>query len=185
MKKRWMPVIFCLLLSTVVLAQESKPRPERWATPVAEPALKNFYKVDDQLYRGGQPDAAGMQALKRLGIAWVLNLREFHDDKDEASGTGLVLVDVPMNAGLIKDEEILAALKTIQSARGPILVHCWHGSDRTGVVIAMYRILFQGWTKEAAIDELVNGGYGYHSIYGNIVKYIEAVDVVKMKKALG
>ncbi|MDA8137159.1 MAG: dual specificity protein phosphatase family protein [Desulfobacteraceae bacterium] len=190
MKKEWLRLwlmgvfIFCLVLPLLALAADQTPRPGQWATPVNDPALKNFYKVDDHLYRSAQPDDTGMKALEQRGIKSVLNLREFHSDKDEAEGTALKLIDVPMNAAKIKDEDVITALKTIQSAQGPILVHCWHGSDRTGAVIAMYRIIIQGWSKQAAIDELVNGGYGYHSIYGNIVQYLENVNVTGIKSAL-
>lgn len=177
-------VMLCFILPSVCMAEEQAPRPGQWAAPVDEPSLKNLYKVDDHLYRSAQPEAAGMKALEKLKVKNVLNLREFHSDDDKAAGTGLNLLHIPMNAAKIKDEDIVAALTAIKTAQGPILVHCWHGSDRTGVVTAMYRIIYQGWTKAAAIDELVNGGYGYHSIYGNIVKYIENVDVAAIKSAL-
>lgn len=177
-------VIVVMVLSSFCFAQDQASRPIRWATPVKEPSLKNFYKVDGQLYRSAQPDAVGMKALERQGVKSVLNLREFHADNDEANGTKLKLYHVPMNAAGIKDEDIVTVLKIIRQAQGPVLVHCWHGSDRTGVVTAMYRIVYQDWTKVAAIDELVNGGYGYHSIYGNIVTYIENVDVALIKRAL-
>jgi protein tyrosine/serine phosphatase len=177
-------IFICLALSLVCFAQDQAPRPSQWATAMPDPALKNFYKVNDHLYRSAQPDPAGMKALEKRGMRSILNLREFHTDKNEAAGTQLTLMDVPMDAAKIKDEDIVAALKAIQKAQGPILVHCWHGSDRTGVVTAMYRIIFQGWTKQAAIDELVNGGYGYHSIYGNIVEYLNNVDVAAINQAL-
>lgn len=166
-------------------AEESTQRPSQWAQPVTDPVLKNFHKVDGHLYRSAQPDADGMKQLEKRGIDNVLNLRQFHTDTDEAEGTGLHLSRVPMNAALIKDEDIIEALKIIQAADTPVLVHCWHGSDRTGAVVAMYRILFQGWTKQAAIDEMVEGGYGHHAIYSNIAKYIEAVDLDAMRRELG
>ncbi|MFZ1985514.1 MAG: dual specificity protein phosphatase family protein [Desulfatitalea sp.] len=185
MKKRmgWLLVFFALVVSTC-LAADPAPRPPSWATPVSADAMKNFYKVDDRLYRGAQPDAAGMKAIEQLGIRNVLNLREFHTDTQEAEQTRLTLFHVPMNAGRIKDEDVVAALKVIQKAQGPTLVHCWHGSDRTGLIVAMYRMIFQGWQKQAAIDELVNGGYGYHSVYANIVTYIEKVDLESTRKQI-
>ena len=67
---------------------------------------------------------------------------------------------------------------------GPFLIHCQHGADRTGLMSAMYRIIEQGWTKEAAIREMIEGGYGYHPMWRNIIRYIEQVDVEKIRKAL-
>ena len=60
---------------------------------------------------------------------------------------------------------------------GPVLLHCLHGADRTGMMTAMYRMLYQGWPREKAIDELKNGGYGYHAVWKNIEKYLKRVDV--------
>jgi len=80
--------------------------------------------------------------------------------------------------GSITQDQLIEALAIIRDAKGPLLVHCWHGSDRTGAVIAAYRIVFQNWTKEQALDELKNGGFGYHAkIYPNIVDLINGLDV--------
>jgi protein tyrosine/serine phosphatase len=87
-----------------------------------------------------------------------------------------------MNAGEIDDAKISKAMLMLAEAPKPVLVHCWHGSDRTGVVIAMYRMVFQDWPREKAIDEFENGGFGYHkSVYPNIERYLETVDVDRFK----
>lgn len=186
MKKHVLPLIILFFCWTAISPAEDKsPRPAGWAQPINISAPENLYKVDDHLYRSGQPGKKGMKALERLGIRHVLNLREFHSDDDEAAGTNLKLHRVAMNAGLIKDEDIISALKVIKDADGPILVHCWHGSDRTGTVVAMYRIVFQNWSKAQALEELVSGGYGYHAVYANIPKYIEKVDPDHIRKVLG
>ena len=67
---------------------------------------------------------------------------------------------------------------------GPFLVHCQHGADRTGLLIASYRIVIQGWSKEAALEELRSGGYGYHSIWRNIPVFIEKMDVEAWREKL-
>ncbi len=185
MTRKWGSLLaFCLIWSSACLAAEPAKRPASWATPTAIPGLKNFYKVDDRLYRGAQPDTAGMQALAALGIRNILSLREFHTDVQAAAVSQLVLYQVTMNAGRIRDDDVVAALRIIRDAQGPIYVHCWHGSDRTGTVVAMYRMIFQGWSREAAIDELVNGGYGYHAVYANIVEYLKKVDVQAIRRRL-
>ena len=92
------------------------------------------------------------------------------------------LYRVEMGARKIKTEDVVAALRIIKKSEGPVVVHCWHGSDRTGAVIAMYRVVFQNWPKEAALEELMNGGYGYHSIYKNIPEFIRAVDIDDIRK---
>ena len=146
---------------------------------------KNFYKVNMEIYRSAQPTEYNMEELEKIGIKTILNLRMFHSDSNEAKNTNLKLYHLKMRAGKIKDKEIIAAMKIINESEKPILIHCMHGSDRTGIVIAMYRIIFNGYTKKEAIEELKNKKYGYHEkIYGNIIKYIERADIEKLKKEI-
>ncbi len=173
-----------LLISSPCISAEPRLRPQSWAAPVISENLENWHKVDSLVYRSEQPDAQAMTEVEKFGIHRILNLREFHDDKDETKDTNLQIFHVPFNAAKIKDIDVINSLKIIKSSDKPILVHCWHGSDRTGVIVAMYRIVEQGWTKEAAIDELKNGGYGYHSIYGNIIKYLENVEIEEIMRQL-
>jgi protein tyrosine/serine phosphatase len=49
---------------------------------------------------------------------------------------------------------------------------------------AMYRIVVQGWTKDEAIKEMVDGGYGFHPVWSNIINYVKNVDVEKIKREL-
>lgn len=170
-----------LLLAPLALA-EVAVRPAEWAQAVSVPGVQNCYQLDAKVYRAAQPDAAGFAALKRLGIATVLNLRDLHDDTEAAQGTGLLLQRVEMEADDITIDQVVAALRLLRQAEGPVLIHCWHGSDRTGTVSAMYRIVFQNWSKEAAIDELVNGGYGYHAIYRNIPELIRSADIEAIRR---
>ena len=70
-------------------------------------------------------------------------------------GTGLVLAEVPVDAGDLTYAELVAALKAVVGSPKPVVVHCWHGSDRTGAVVAGWRVAMQGWTPAAALDEMV------------------------------
>jgi protein tyrosine/serine phosphatase len=95
-----------------------------------------------------------------------------------------MLSRVKMEAGEIRDEQVIEALRIIRTAKGPIVIHCWHGSDRTGLISAMYRILFQNWSKEESIEELMKGGYGYHSLYRNIPEYIRKVSIESIRRGV-
>jgi protein tyrosine phosphatase (PTP) superfamily phosphohydrolase (DUF442 family) len=180
---------FCVLLMLVgpgfAARSEIRVRPSDWAQPVIGSELENWYKVDDRLYRSEQPSRAAFRAIENYGIRSVLNLRSHHSDTAEAQGTDLRLYRVEMHAGNVTTELILSALEIIRDEPGPILVHCWHGSDRTGAVVAAYRVVFQKWSREKAVDEMVNGGFGYHSTYGNLPDLIRKLDPRVLRGALG
>ena len=147
--------------------------------------LDNFYRVDTGVYRANQPSATDFILLERYGIKEVLNLRNWHDDEDEAKGTTIKLHRLKTRASKINEKDIVKALRIIQGRKGPILIHCWHGSDRTGAVIAMYRIVFQGWSKEDAIREMTKGGFGFHEQFNQIIDMIHRADIAAMKRELG
>lgn len=176
--------VILIYLSALIsfVGTEPRLRPAEWSIPVINGKIENWYKIDDKVYRSAQPDGRGMKDAERFGIRNVLNLRNYHSDNDEVKGTGVKIFRVQMEAGDIEDDQITAALRIIGHAEGPILVHCMHGADRTGAVIAMYRIVFLSWGKEAAIDEMVNGGYGFHGMYDNIIQYIQKCDVLKIRE---
>jgi protein tyrosine phosphatase (PTP) superfamily phosphohydrolase (DUF442 family) len=181
-------VIIPLLLTAMLFSADpaAEPplprlRPAAWAQPmIGGPG--NFCKVSDEVYRCEQPTDDEMALLARFGLKSVLNLREYHTDDDEAAGTTLKLYRIKMDAAEIKDAEIAQAVKILREAPKPVLVHCWHGSDRTGVVIAMYRMAIQGWSRDDAIDEFKHGGFGYHATwYPNIETYLRTVDLAQFK----
>ncbi len=182
--RRKHPAGYCGEHGAISAASTTVPgRPSAWAVPVSAEHLKNFYKLDDKVYRSAQPDKKGFRELKALGIRNVLSLRDHHSDED-AGNSGLTLFRVRMEAGDVMADKVVEALRIIRNAEGPILIHCWPGSDRTGLVSAMYRIVFQGWSKEDAIDELMHGGYGYHSMYKNILGFIRQADIEKVKQGV-
>lgn len=175
-----------LLLFVLPLLALAAPRPSEWAQPVGNGKIINLYRISPSIYRSAQLDGPDVASLKKLGIRTVLNLRRFHSDEYLFKGTSVQMVRVPMNAWHIEDEDVVAALKVLQQASpaAPVLIHCQHGADRTGVVSAMYRIVVQGWDKQAAIDEMINGGYGFHPVWDNIRSYIQQVDVARIKAAI-
>jgi protein tyrosine/serine phosphatase len=143
----------------------------------------NAESVDGKVWRSPQPNREEFSRLKQQGVGEVLNLRQWNSDDGEAEG--LVLHRVRMNAGDIGDEQMLEALLVLTEAESPVLVHCWHGADRTGVVVAMYRMVVQRWSRERAIAELMEPRFGHHAaVYPNIREYLESVDIDAMRRRL-
>lgn len=143
----------------------------------------NLHQVDGNVWRSSQPEKRDFRALEKDGIREVLNLRRYHSD--DAIAGNLVCHHVRMTAGKINDKNMLEALRVLAAAKQPIVVHCWHGSDRTGAVIAMYRMVIRGWPRERAIAEMVDPRYGHHAgVFPNVREYLENVDVEKMRRQL-
>ncbi len=177
-------VIIALCLQ-IYASDGPRLRPHSWARAVVGTDLENFFQVSDKVYSSGQPTAKDLKLIEKMGIVTVLDLRGLHSDKNIGKGTKLILKQVKMDAGKIRDEDVIEALKIIEKSSGPVLVHCWHGSDRTGLIVAMYRIVVENWSKEHALDELINGGYGYHEwTYPNIREYIRKCDPDKIREKL-
>lgn len=138
----------------------------------------NFHRVTPELYRSAQPNAEQMQEIEKYGIRTVLNLRQWHSDSDEAQSTALILYHVPVNTAAFHEDQLIEALRILHRAVKPALVHCWHGSDRTGLVVALYRMVFENAPKTEVLEQLRNPIYGHHEIfYPDIVRYIQNVDV--------
>lgn len=177
-----------LLLALVVTgnltaAEPVTNRPPAWAVRVEKTGLPNFHKVSDTLYRGAQPDIEGFRQLKALGIKTVVNLRSFHSDRDEMNGLRFGYEHIWFKAWHAEDKEIVRFLKIVTNTNNtPVFVHCQHGADRTGTMCAIYRIAVQGWTKDAAIQEMTDGGYGYHVVWKNLIEYLRQLDVAALKK---
>jgi len=177
-------VVIAVLCASAVWAGV-EPRPAKWATPLNENGLPNLHRISDQLYRGGQPTAEGMKRLYEMGIKTVVDLRTFHSDRDEIGDTPLAYEHIRMFALLPTHDDIIAALRVMTNPdRAPVFVHCLHGADRTGIVMAAYRIVVEGWTKEEAIDEMKRGGFGHHAIFGNLTTFLRELDVERIKRGL-
>jgi len=161
-------------------------RPAGWATRLSAPGLPNFHKVTDNLYRGAQPTAEGMRELARMGIKTVINLRAAHSDRDEIADTGLDYAHISAKPWHAEDEDVIKFLQAVADPdRGPFFVHCKRGADRTGLMCAVYRVAFCGWTNERAAAEMTEGGFDFAKEWVNIVKYMKTADVAALMKQAG
>ena len=177
-------LLILLIIGSPALADVPN-RPSPWAVPIQLSGVPNLHKIDDNLYRSAQPTRQGMKNLKLLGIKTVINLRPFYSDTDEIRGTELLNEELSVKPWHIEDEDVIRVLRIIRKKEnGPFLIHCKYGADRTGVMSAMYRIVQQGWSQDDAIEEMVNGGYGFHAKWSNIIRYVKNTDIDNIKRSL-
>lgn len=146
--------------------------------------LKNFYRIGEGLYRSDQPSRVCFRELEKFGIKEVLNLRNRHNDRNEARDTSIRLHHLRTRATQLSLDDLITALQIIRDRQGPLLFHCWHGSDRTGAVAAMYRMVFQRVSKEEAIHEMTESIFGFHMTFDHIIDLIYSANITKIRREL-
>ncbi|MEI9972680.1 MAG: tyrosine-protein phosphatase [Ignavibacteriota bacterium] len=124
-----------------------------------------LHRVDDNVYRGKQPKKEDFAKLAQMGIKTVLDLRGGlvykSWEREVAETAGLQYVRVGLS-GILPPrkkqmEKILALLE--DPSRGPVFIHCRRGADRSGVVIACYRVSHYRWTNAQAMQEAEEQGF--------------------------
>jgi protein tyrosine/serine phosphatase len=166
-------------------AEGTAGRSLAWAQPLMVKGAPNLYKVDENFYRSAQPSRSGFEALALdPGVKTAINLRAFHRDDKLVKGLDITLVRIPFRTWHIHVDDVAAALKAIRSGRerGPVLLHCQHGADRTGLITALYRTLYQGWPKEDALKEMKQGDFGYHRMWTNISAFLTNADIAFLRQ---
>ena len=179
-------IVLCLMImlsfTSLIYAQQEN-RPDSWAHRISNAEFSNLYLITDDLLRSEQPSEKGFKSLRQQGVKSILNLRSSHGN--EKLTKNFQLYRIKMIPEKITEKQLMEALRIIKNADKPILIHCARGADRTGAVVAMYRIVFEGWEKEKALKEMIEGGYRFHEGYRNIPKLIENTNVERLRKKLG
>jgi tyrosine-protein phosphatase SIW14 len=135
--------------------------------------IPNVSQVDtDNIWRGGQPDDEGWNLLKSMGITHVIKLNEESEGTDiAAQALGMAVLSFPIN--LLEQVLTEPTKRTIFDAVNQItentFVHCEHGEDRTGLVVAAWRVMFRHWAKEDAEDEMLE--HGFHKLLLGLWEY--------------
>ncbi len=148
--------------------------------------LPNFHTVDHgQLYRGGQPSDAGMKLLADQGIKTFIVLRTDCDVRKivELTHGKMRVIHLPFNPYRPSIDILRQFLLTMkQQESRPVFIHCFHGADRTGMMCAVYRIAFQGWSKREAIKEMKR--CGSHWWHYNLIDFLLLVDLDSLMQEL-
>jgi protein tyrosine/serine phosphatase len=123
--------------------------------------------VNERLYRGGQPKKGGIEQLSELGIKTIINLRgedeQTRAEEAEAKAANLSYFNIPM-PGLSRPahEQVSRVMTIIQAEENwPVFIHCKRGSDRTGTIVAIYRISQDKWTASEAMSEAKSFGLSW------------------------
>jgi len=149
------------------------------------PGIPNAGIVSDSLYRGAQPRDAAYKELQRLGISIVIDLRssasEQVDEQRAVESLGMRHIAIP-TSGFFgpTDDQVAMFLNLLRGSQGKkTFVHCYFGDDRTGVMVAAYRMAEQHWTADQAYNEMRVFHFHRHLIFmGHYVKSFPANFVV-------
>src|SRR5262245_20356096 len=140
------------------------------AAGASAPGVSNFHQVSEHLYRGAQPSPDGIKSLAKLGVKTVIDLRRptehSCDAEDRAvEAAGMHYVSIPMNGfSAPTEEQVRKVLDAVDNSSGPVFVHCRRGADRTGTVIACYRISHDRWANRKALQEAKDCGMSWIEI---------------------
>jgi protein tyrosine phosphatase (PTP) superfamily phosphohydrolase (DUF442 family) len=189
--KRLHAVLFALLLASVFGpaiggAAEPSLAARKWAVFVGVSEPQNLYWVSDQLYRGGHVSRAGAAQLRCLGMNTVVSLRVIGRDSRYITRAGLNYVHIPSKAWQPDEDQVVAFLRIVTNPNcQPVYLYCYHGSDRTGMMSAAYRVVVQGWTKEEALCEMTAGPFGFNPRWQELVEFVCDMDVERIRCRVG
>lgn len=159
------------------VARVSDDLRERFAQTIDEARGVDYAAlVAPGIYRGGQPDAEGIRWLRSRGVRTVINLRHYHGDTEGelVREAGMRYVRIPLES---TDPPTPAQVRQFMDVVNdpearPVYVHCMHGVDRTGAMIAVYRMQEQGWTNAEALAEMEH--FGAHGILHDLRRFVGA-----------
>ena len=129
--------------------------------------LPNFYQINADFYRGAQPTEAGVGELARMGVKTIIDLRgvDENSQKEElwAQNANIKFLSYDLSNWFKPDdakvEEIIAQINKPENQ--PVFIHCRRGADRTGTIVAVYRIAHDGWTAKQANREAEKFHFGW------------------------
>jgi tyrosine-protein phosphatase SIW14 len=163
-----------LLVGLVLILIFAQPNDQTGKITTAT-GLTNFHQVDSYLFRGAAPTPVGIQTLKKLGVKTIIDFRVNPEmveaERSESERLGMRYINLPISRCNVTSQCQKAFFETVNAAAanpadGPVFVHCAHGSDRTGIMIGMWRVQHDGWSYLAAAQEALHYGFFIHKFMG-------------------
>jgi protein tyrosine/serine phosphatase len=151
-----------------------------WSKGGQSEAVSNFAKVTDTLYRGAQPSNEGFSSLQKMGVSIIVNFRNEADEtaaeKREVESLGMKYVGIPWKGS---DEpssaQIVQFLNLVRAnSQAKIFVHCLRGADRTGTMIAAYRVVVEHKPVPEAVSEMHKFHYD-HFFLPQLQRYVDSL----------
>ena len=152
-----------------------------------EEDIPNLHRVNDTLYRGGMPTKEGIQQLADMGIKTVINLHysPWADRRERqwVEAAGMEYVYLPLRwFGQPPTRKVRRFFELVREAEAtPVYIHCLEGKDRTGAMVAAYRISHDGWSAQQAYVEMKR--YGFHTflfvLRGFVFEYAAIADLTR------
>ena len=138
------------------------------------PGLPNAGRVTPGIYRGAKPESEGYKTMRKMGIRTVIDLRTTESEQREVEAEGMKAIAIPiaMSRDGLREKVDRAVALMADPANQPVFVHCRHGQDRTGIVVAVYRMKVDGWSLADAEAEMQT--FGFNDVWVNFKKFIKS-----------
>ena len=142
--------------------------------------IGNWAQVTNGLFRGAQPTPDGFKALQRLGVGIVVDFRdepgEIASESKDVQALGMRFVSIPWSgSSKPSSRQVVQFLDMVRSnPNEKIFVHCKRGADRTGVMVAAYRIVIEHKPVGDAVAEMHQYHYD-HFWLPQLERYVESL----------
>ena len=182
MKYRFRLLVACALAALVVTLNAQA------VTKETLPGVTNFSRVETTIACAGATTPAAVAGLKKMGYASIIDLREASEPGADIDGeaaaakaASINFIHLPFNGVSLSPALVDSFLTAVTApANQPVFVHCQHGADRTGMMVASYRVVEQGWTTEQATEELPR--FGFHEVWDGIREFLAKLDPAALER---
>jgi protein tyrosine/serine phosphatase len=163
-----LPLFLGVALAGSGSGDPTDPRDSGGPIKIAGVEINNLGLVAGKIYRGEQPKGKDYAALSTLGVTTIIDLRldARKNARAEAEAAGLTYVNIPIDDKKCPtDNDVVAFLGALDASKGKVYVHCAGGRHRTGSIVAVYRMVRDGWDIDKAYDEML--AYDFYTRNGH------------------